>query len=279
MRARHAAKKGVTLYRRATAHARVLPDFIVLGGQRCGTTSLFRYLVQHPLIVSPAEKEIHFFDNNYHRRLGWYRSHFPLSRAVAHSTRTGFRVLTGEATPYYLFHPHVPARIRRHLPHAKLIVLLRNPVDRAHSHYRHELACGSETLSFEEAIEREPERVRGELETALRDPFYTSYGHQHFSYLARGVYVEQLERWFASFPREQIGIFKSEDLFTRPADVVSEILSFLRLPELEVGEYRQWNAREYETMNPDVRQRLLDYFAKPNHRLYQLLGREFGWDR
>ena len=104
---------------------RRLPDFLIIGAQKCGTSSMFAYLNQHPQMKLPDVKEIHFFDLNYSNGLDWYTSHFPPA-SLSH------RMVTGEASPYYLFHPHVPERVRLHCPDVKLVVMLRNPVDRAY---------------------------------------------------------------------------------------------------------------------------------------------------
>jgi|SRR5690242_3518862 len=121
----------------------ILPHFLIIGAQRCGTTSLFEYLARHPDVAPPSAKELHFFDSEYHKGDAWYRERFP-------SLRNGF--ITGEATPYYIFHPHTPTRVRDWNSKVKLIVLLRNPVDRAYSHYHHEVRLGTESLDFETAL-------------------------------------------------------------------------------------------------------------------------------
>ena len=178
--------------------SRVLPDFLVIGVMKGGTTSFFNYLAQHPQINPPFRKEIKFFDIHYLQGLGWYRAHFP----TRFKMKSG--MLTGEATPYYIFHPAAPERVAKVLPNVKLIALLRNPVDRAYSHYNHMLRVGREPLPFEEAITREAERLDGEAEKIVANLRYSTFKHLHYSYLARGRYIEQLEKWFALFPRERI---------------------------------------------------------------------------
>ncbi|MGI9254548.1 MAG: sulfotransferase domain-containing protein, partial [Thermomicrobiales bacterium] len=176
------------------------PDFIVIGAQRSGSTSLYRYLSAHPLIEAARIKELHYFSLHHQRPLAWYRSQFPLNLPPGH--------ITGEATPYYLFHPHAARRIAETAPRAKLIAVLRNPIDRAHSHYHHELARGVEWLSFEDAIRAEPERIAGERERLLADPTYASAPYQSASYLSRGRYAEQLREWLDIFPRDQLLIVR-----------------------------------------------------------------------
>ncbi|HYF40703.1 MAG TPA: sulfotransferase domain-containing protein, partial [Gemmatimonadales bacterium] len=156
-------------YRKLTGPLRGLPSVLLIGAQKAGTTSLFNYMAEHPAVLPPSNKEIHYFDLNPTRGLTWYRSHFPYN----HQLRDGS--VTVDASPYYLAHPGVPQRAAQLLPGARLLVLLRNPVDRAYSHYQHEVRGGREPLSFEEAIAREPERLEGEEERLRADPAYYSY--------------------------------------------------------------------------------------------------------
>ena len=151
-----------------------MPDFLIIGTQRGGTTSLYNYLLARPQIAAATRKEVHFFDNNFHRGIPWYRAHFPsLIQGDMAETIRGQRFITGEASPYYLFHPHAPARAALVVPKAKLIVLLRNPVDRAYSHYCRMVKKGRETLSFEDALAQEEIRTRGEGQRLAADPHTT----------------------------------------------------------------------------------------------------------
>ncbi|MDP8910954.1 MAG: sulfotransferase domain-containing protein [Actinomycetota bacterium] len=275
-RAKHTIATTQAGWGRATARLRVLPDFLIIGAQRAGTTSLYKYLEAHPSVAPPLlGKGAHFFDTNFGKGEAWYRSHFP-TRLHMHSARNA---VTGEGSPYYLFHPHAPARVARLLPDVKLIALLRDPVSRAHSHYWHEVARGFEHLSFEQAIESEPQRLSGEVERMRADPAYTSFSHQHYSYLARGHYLEQLDRWYALFPSEQILVLSSEDFFSRPDESFRAVLRFLGLPEGSLRSYAKFNPREYRELSKDTEQRLVERFAEPNERLYEFLGVDFGWRR
>src|SRR5205823_10005526 len=181
-------------FRATTNPLRLMPDFIIIGTMRGGTTSLYSYLTAHPYIGSAYMKEVHFFDVYYSKGLPWYRAQFPSSVQKYYAERVQKQsFITGEASPYYLFHPHAPKRIAKILPQVKLIVLLRNPVSRAYSHYYHEVTGGHEKLSFEEAIACEEERIGKEAEQLAQNEQYVSYKHRHFSYLARGIYVDQLK--------------------------------------------------------------------------------------
>jgi hypothetical protein len=190
----------------------------------------------------------------------------------------GRPIITGEASPYYLFHPRVPARVATLLPHVKLIALLRNPVDRAYSHYQHEVSLGVEKLSFADAIEHEQERIGGEEHKLLTQDRYYSFNHQHYSYLSRGVYVDQLQRWDPYFPAERLLVIKSEDFYVEPGAAMSRITQFLEIPDWTLEQPSRYNALPYEPMDLGMRSRLQDYFAPHNQRLYNHLGGDFDWD-
>jgi Sulfotransferase domain len=272
------ARGALELERTLTGGLRLWPDFIIIGVQRGGTTSLFHYLSQHPDVDSSSRKEVHFFDLHYERGTRWYRSHFPLQLARRRAQQQGRNFITGEGTPYYIYHPHAARRIRQVTPHAKLIVLLRHPVDRAYSHYQKMVRGKVEDLSFEAAIEREAERIQDEERRLREDESYQSLAHQHYSYLARGHYAEQLQRWLELFPGEQLLILKSEDLYSDPATVVQKTMEFLNLRPWELKEYKKYNQARYSGLDPATRERLVEYFAPHNRKLRELLGTDFGWD-
>ncbi len=257
-----------------TSPLRVLPDFLILGAQKAGTTSLHGYLIEHPRIAPALAKEIHFFDYNYARGEAWYRAHFPTQ---FEKWRGAFQ-LTGEGSPYYLFYPHAAWRVSQCVPHAKLIVLLRNPVDRAYSHYHHQVRLGLEELTFEQALDLEAERLVGEFEKLIAEPDAYSFNYQNYSYCARGMYADQLERWFRYFPREQFLIVASEQFYRAPASSFARVLDFLGAPRWEPPAYRVSNEGAYEPMNPETRARLGEFFAPHNARLYELLNVDFGWE-
>jgi hypothetical protein len=251
----------VWTYGRATAAVRPLPGFLIIGAQKAGTTALYSYLRRHPGITGPAWKEVSFFDRHYHRGEAWYRGNFPLLR----------RQHIGEASPSYLFHPLAPQRVAALLPDVRLIALLRDPVDRALSHYHHEVALGREPLSFEEALEREEERTRGEVERMLADPGYFSRAWWDYTYLARGRYAEQIERWLAVFPPQQILVLSSEKLSEEPGPTHARVLAFLGASPHELSSYPRVFSRDYPDMKPETRGMLADYYAEPNRRLHDLL--------
>lgn len=261
-------RNAVWAYGTATARLRPLPDFLIVGAQKAGTTALYAYLRRHPAITGPPWKEVSYFDRQYRRGPAWYRGNFPLRAAGR---------IVGEASPSYLFHPQAPERVAALVPEARLIALLRDPVERALSHYQHEVALGREPLLFEDALEREDERLAGELERMRDDPAYFSHAWWNHTYLARGRYAEQLERWLAHFPREQLLVLSNEELASQPAETYARVLEFLAAPPHRLESHPRVYDREYPPMSPQTEARLSAYFAEPNRRLYGLLGRDLGW--
>ncbi|MDP9365631.1 MAG: sulfotransferase domain-containing protein [Chloroflexota bacterium] len=237
------------------------PDFVIIGAQKGGTTSLYRYLTEHPDVGGATKKEVHFFDRSYDKGLDWYLAHFP---------ERGEFAVVGESGPSYLFHPEVPERVRRTLPHAKLLVLLRNPVDRAYSQYQMRLRRVGED-SFEAALDEEFARlpVNGNLPGPEKG---------HHAYLPRGVYADQLRRWFAVFPREQFLVLQSEAFFAQPEEGLRRTLAFLGLPPWRPAEFEVHNPGAYGEMRPETRRRLQEFYAPHNRRLYELLDWDLGWD-
>ena len=256
--------------RRPTARLRATPDFLILGAQRGGTTSLYRYLAEHPAVAPPVRKEIQYFTLHHGRGDHWYRAHFPIARR---DTRTF------EATPYYLFHPAAPARAAASIPGAKVIALLRDPVARAFSQWQHNAARGLEHLGFEAALDAEADRLAGEAERLVADPTYRSEAHRLWSYAARGQYAEQLERWLAHYPRDQVLVLRSEDLYDQPRLTYVRTLEFLGLSRVDLDAYPRYTRRvSTARMTEDARRRLLVHFRPHNERLASLLDEDVWWD-
>jgi hypothetical protein len=251
----------------------------VIGAQRSGTSSLYKYLGDHPQVVPSLRKEVGYFSRHYARGPGWYRAHFPLEgRMTAASRARRAPVLSFEATPDYLLHPLAPRRAAELVPGAKLIVLLRDPVDRALSHYHHMVRLGLEPLPLKQAIEAEPERLARDLERVHVDPGWDALRLLRYSYVGRGMYAEQLERWLRHFPRERLLILRSEDLFADETDAYGRILHFLDVRDWRPRRFRTYSVASDATGHPPaVRDRLAGAFAAPNRRLYELIGRNMGW--
>ena len=232
----------------------MLPYFVIIGTQKGGTSLLYRLLIRHPLIEPAATKELHFFDNNFSEGLSWYERYFPRSSYVEDR-----KTISGEATPSYLLDPLVPERMAKTIPDARLIALLRNPVDRAYSQYQMRVRRGDEARSFGEATRQEMAGERGA------------------GYLARGRYAEQLERFAYFADRNNLLVMKTEDFFARRWDVFDRTLEFLELPPLAPFDVPPSTKSTYPPMDPDTRRRLEAYFEPYNQRLYERLGVDFGW--
>lgn len=252
------------------------PDFLIIGAQKCGTSSLHDLLSQHPDIAPPIHKEVHYFDLNYHRGRSWYEGHF--KSAMADRDAGKRRRMTFETTPYYVFHPRVPALLARDLPGVRLILLLRDPVERAFSHYRMEVRYGIEKLSFEEALDAEEERLRGAEDMLVADVDSHCFNHQQFSYVARGRYVEQVRRFYRYFPADRMLVIRTEDLAARPLQTLRQVHDFLGIREVDPTDLQP-----RAVFNPDIpmrtetRLRLRSYFHPFNRDLADLLDWTDNW--
>ena len=252
-----------------------LPDFLIIGAAKAGTSFLFELLTGHPEIkvkrdadADPAmDKEKHYFDTpRYQRRsLRWYKNRFPDSG------------VTGEASPYYLYCPRVAPRVAATLPDARLIVVLREPVGRAYSEYRHKVRQGIEDLSFEDALRAESRRIAGERERMLSDETYYSKALRGNSYRTRGVYVDQILEWRQHFPVEQMLILDSDRLFSEPQNTADEAVAFLGLEAQKIEVPPPQNTGDGHRVPLPARRQLERFYRPHNERLYDYLGRDFGW--
>jgi hypothetical protein len=247
-----------------------LPAFLCLGTQKGGTTALHKLLAQHPQVFLPSCKEVHYFSLHDQQPLSWYAEHY--SAAQPDDRR-------GDITPYYLFHPRAPERIQQVLPQAKLIVLLRDPVERTLSQVFHARRHGFEPLELEAALEAEAERLEG-AEARLREPGSTDYSHQKHSYVSRSRYEQQLQRYETLFPAKQLLVLRSEDLFSATEHSWHGIQAFLELDVLPLpapleraNAGRGEAAAVPEQVRALLRHALADTAAAIKHRY----GIDWGW--
>lgn len=264
---------------RATAAARLEPSVIVVGAQRCGTTTLYRVLSEHPDIVRPTfSKGIFYFDINYAKGPRWYRGHFPIA-AVARRRVAGPEPVAFESSGYYSFHPLAAERIGRDLPGVRLVLMVRDPVERAYSAYKHEFARGFETETFERALDLEAERLEGEVERMVADPGYESFDHRHHAYVTRGQYAEQVERLQAAVGADQVYVMDADDFFADPVPQVAALFEWLGLTPWTPEGVEQWNARPGDGLTPELRARLREHYEPHDARLAELTGRTPSWRR
>lgn len=266
-------------FRELTASMRMLPDFLIIGAQKGGTTSLYSQLTQHPCVGAAFQKEIRYFNNHFENGVNWYKAHFPTllhKRLMTRERNTDY--ITGEGEPSYLPNPIAPQRVLELTPRVKLIVMLRNPVDRAYSHYQHRFTRGRETRTFEEVIEADKEVLKDGW-AGLPTGDYKRLGHLHYSYLPRGFYADQIKTWMGVFPKQQFLVIRAEDFFSEAQNIFDEVLAFLGIPEQRMAERKRHNVGQYsEPMSTETRQDLINYFRPHNQQLRDYLDRDFCWD-
>jgi tetratricopeptide (TPR) repeat protein len=244
------------------------PQFIIIGTQKGGTTSLYRYLEQHPQIFPAIRKEIYFWNYHYHRGLDWYLSHFPCFSTEQH-------YLTGEASPNYLEDKQTPERLFQVFPQMKFIVLLRNPVDRAVSQYHHWIRLNREQQSLETAFQLELEWLTCGLKQQQIDPRYWT---ETSRYLWRGCYILFLRRWMKVFPPEQFLILRSEDFYHSPELTLNKVFEFLNLPQSSEIDFKPYNQGFYQPISEEIRHQLHQFFTPYNQKLEAFLGMKFDWN-
>ena len=264
--------------REPTARWRRLPDLLVIGAQRGGTSSLYRYLGAHPQVAPSVRKETEYFSRRYANGEVWYRGHFPLRRSG----------LTFEATPDYLFHPRAAERAAATVPDARIVVLLREPVERAISHWQHMTRLGFETQSFGDAVASESERVDAAFADVAAGRAIDEGPLLRFSYRSRGCYDEQLGRWFEHYPRERVLVLRSEELFADPETSVRRLERFAGLAPGRHASFRNWSTPSAVDRSAiptptvgagdrDALDELRAFFQPHNERLAELLEAEPWW--
>jgi len=276
------AKSALRTYGVATASHRRPPELIIVGAKRGGTTSLWKYLDSHPGILPtfPRAEQIkgtYFFDEEWGRGERWYRSHFPTDRARARAARRlGYEPIAFEASPYYLFHPHAPTRAHQVAPGALIVALLRDPVERAFSHYK-ERRNHTEDLPFAEALAAEAARTAGEEERMLADPSVVSLAHRHQTYVAQSRYAPMLERWFAAYGRDGVLVAAAEEFYADPQAFCDQITDRLGLPRHDLGTPEPFNSEPSADMDPEVRAQLRASLDDDIEAVEALLGRPMPW--
>ncbi len=241
------------------------PHFLGIGAQKGGTTTLYQILKPHPEVFLPDNKEIHYFTKSYNHGEDWYTNQFEKAQPGQ---------LRGEITPYYLFHEEVPKRIHIFKSDIKLIILLRDPVERSLSQYFHSVRLGLEDLPIEEAISAEKKRLE-DSSKVIKIPGGRHFSHQEHSYISRSRYEIQIERYFSLFNRSNILILRSEDLFKADKVCLEKISSFLEImefPETLSVPLANPGKGESSLVNNKVRQKIRDKLEKT----YAWVDKELG---
>jgi hypothetical protein len=259
-----------------TSSIRILPSFIIVGAVRCGTTSLYYNICEHSCVLPASYDEIGFFDSNYELGINWYKSMFPTKFKMKKiESKTGI-CITGEDTPFYFWDKKAIERIKKDIPKIKLIVLLRNPIDRAYSNYHLGVRLGSESLSFEDSIKKEIELLEknNDFESDKIEKFLRPR-----SYIAKGLYYQQIKNWFDIFSKDQILILNTENLSVNPHQTLKQIFNFLNLPNEKIQNIQNRKVGNYQKMNENTREYLKKLFQPHNKKLFKILGREFEWNK
>ena len=271
------------LYRKMTSRLRQLPDFIIIGAGRAGTTALYSYLIQHPLIAAASTDnnesvaDLHFFEYIISNNIQWYKSHFPILFSKSNKHKNSF--ITGEYTSTYMYHPDVPKRIFNLLPKIKLIVILRNPIDKVYSTYQQQFRFGEYTTSFEDTINAEFRRI--DLNKDFPELNSNNYDFENFvaqNIIRHGVYADYLETWLKIFDRKQILILNSDDLKKSTKETLRRVFNFLNVSNYDIKDTSQVNVGKYPTINKITRKKLIEFFKPHNQRLNKLLDTEFNWN-
>jgi len=261
-----------------TSSSRVLPDFIIIGTVRSGSTSLYYNICEHPSVLPAAYDEIGFYDSNYHLGVNWYRSMFPTKKEMQKIEKNTGHAITGEDTPFYIWNSEAAERIYKDITNSKIIAIFRNPIDRAFSNYNVGKRAGTspefvgitEKLSFEDAIDKEIEFMK---ENSLQKSI-----ERRGSYLSKGHYAEQLKIWLKIFPKKQIHILSTEDMQKNPESTISEIFQFLDISDYIIKNPQKQKYFKYPEMKKDTREKLIDYYKPLNEQFFKIIGKKFNWD-
>ena len=265
-------------YRNLTSGSRVLPDFIIIGAGRAGTTALYTYLIQHPSIITASTDndapvaDLHFFEYMISDKISWYKSHFP------RKSKNSF--VTGEFTSTYMYHKKVPERIFNLIPKIKLIVILRNPIDKAYSTYNQQSHFNEVTSSFEETIKAEFARIdliKNHIEYTNNNPNFDNY--VEYNIIRHGIYFNYLEKWFKIFPKKQIFVVDSNELENFPQQTLNKVFEFLNLSPHEIPNLAKVNVGKYSPMTESTRESLIEFYKPHNAKLNNLLGTNFDWNK
>ena len=260
-----------------TGSIRVLPDFLVIGAKRCGTTSLFYHLPEHPCISKSPHDNMGFFNDNFHLGVNWYKSFFPtiFTRNKIKSEFGNF--LAFDVTTTYMEEESTANNVYQTKPNMKIIVILRNPVDRAYSQYHLNLREKAEKRSFEDAMEENMNELN--KESYERYEIKPKFSVEENNYLKKGLYAQQLRHWLKIFPRENILIISTEEFESNQQIIYNKIFEFLNISKFEVKNTKKMQKGNYPPIKSETRNLLLDYFRPHNHELFELINMEFDWDK
>ena len=260
-----------------TGSIRVLPDFLVIGAKRCGTTSLFYHLPEHPCISKSPHDNMGFFNDNFHLGVNWYKSFFPtiFTRNKIKSEFGNF--LAFDVTTTYMEEESTANNVYQIKPNMKIIVILRNPVDRAYSQYHLSLREKAEKRSFEDAMEENMNELN--KESHERYEIKPKFSVEENNYLKKSLYAQQLRHWLNIFPMESMLILSTEEFESNQQVIYNKIFEFLNISQFEVKNTEKMEKGSYPQMKSETRSLLLDYFRSHNNELFKLINKKFDWEK
>ena len=260
-----------------TGSIRVLPDFLVIGAKRCGTTSLFYHLPEHPCISKSPHDNMGFFNDNFHLGINWYKSFFP-TIFTRNKIKSKFgNCLTFDVTTTYMEEESTANNVYQTKPNMKIIVILRNPVDRAYSQYHLNLREKAEKRSFEDAMEENMNELN--KESYERYEIKPKFSVEENNYLKKGLYAQQLRHWLNIFPMESMLILSTEEFESNQQVIYNKIFEFLNISQFEVKNTEKMEKGSYPQMKSETRSLLLDYFRSHNNELFKLINKKFDWEK
>lgn len=268
-------KKIIFEKNKITSHFRELPDFLILGNTFCGKTLLYNYLIQHKLVIENFKEETGFFNVYFEKGVNWYKANF-----ASTIYKKSFKKIYGEipkiGETINLPYQEIPKRVHELIPNSKIIVILRNPIDRAYASHKWLVDAGIEEYSFENAIKQKVDRRSKTNESLIENKIE---GLEIVSsYLYRSIYLYDIKNWAKFFPMKNMMFVKSEDLFNNPLSTTNNILEFLCLEKLDKIESKENNENYDIPINDEFRNELIEFFSPYNQKLYEYVGKDFGWD-
>jgi hypothetical protein len=257
-----------------TSPLRVTPDFLVIGSKRCGTTSLYEYLGEHPCIKKSSHDHIGFFDDNFHLGINFYKSFFPtIFEKIIFQIKNGM-YLNYDVTSTYIHNTTTSKRVFETLPKIKIIAIIRNPIDRAYSEYNVNKEINPKIEPFEIFVEKEIEEISNKEESE-NNRFLSNKN----KYLERGLWFEQLEPWFKLFPKQNILILSTEDFGKDSNHIFNIIFKFLNLKKFLIENPKKLRKANYPKLDQKTREKLIDFYKSYNLKFYNLVGKDFQWEK
>ena len=252
---------------------RTLPSFIIIGVKRCGTTTLFENLAEHPCIEKSSHDNIGFFNDNFHLGINWYKSHFVTLNKKNEIIKKFGKFATYDVTTSYIRNPELATKIKAEIPNCKIIAILRNPIDRAFSEYNENLKKKPNMDSFEKIILQELNDYR-----KISDEDINLIIKQ-LNLIGKGLYQRQLKKWFEMFSKESILILSTEEFEKNPDMTYSKIFHFLELPDHKIKNTKKFNKNLYSKMDGNIRKKLEEFFEPHNNELFNLINENFKWNK